>query len=283
MGIGSWLKGALSGKSSADRTHAETDAEPKEETSSGCFTVSGTTTFAKDAVESLVERKQLGRRGYYEGPAQLQREPENKADPNAVAVFVEGQRVGYLPAYAAVGLPLVIESSMPARYQLHTLQAEKLLAKAYVWLGRGTPAWEYTQENPPALTSAERIRESHAVNTEMVREALSGGGERADQFKLGMVDGFHYLELIEPIKQLKREGRYEEALTLCYKAIEGAEKDARGSMPAPAYTEHAAIIHRKLSQKEEEVAVLKRWLRRCPADQRESSRIAIRLAKLEAK
>ncbi|OOP59537.1 hypothetical protein BMF89_20430 [Arthrobacter sp. SRS-W-1-2016] len=59
-----------------------------------------------------------------------------------------------------------------------------------------------------------------------------------------MVDGVHYLELVEPINQLKREGRLEEALVLCYKAIDGAEGDAGDAIPAPLYTEQAAIIRR---------------------------------------
>jgi hypothetical protein len=41
----------------------------------------------------------------------------------------------------------------------------------------------------------------------MVTEALAEGGERAADFRSGMVKGVHYLELMEPIKQLKREGR----------------------------------------------------------------------------
>jgi hypothetical protein len=71
-----------------------------------------------------------------------------------------------------------------------------------------------------------------------VRDALAGGGQRAQQFKRGMVKGVHYLELVEPIKQLKRDDKLREALVLCYQAIEGAEKDS-GSMPAPWYTEQA--------------------------------------------
>ncbi|MHC6220495.1 hypothetical protein [Arthrobacter sp. MMS24-S77] len=98
-----------------------------------------------------------------------------------------------------------------------------------------------------------------------------------------MVDGVHYLELVEPIKQLKREGRFEEALVLCYKAIEAAEGNAGGREPAPWYTEQAAIVHRKLGQKNEELAVLKRWLARSPKAHRAGSSIAERLAKLEAK
>lgn len=109
-----------------------------------------------------------------------------------------------------------------------------------------------------------------------LREATVG----KSPVRRGMVDGVHYLELVEPIKQLKRDGRPEEALVLCYKAIEAAEHGRDGREPAPAYTGHAAIIRRKLGQKDEEIAVLKRWLAVCPADRRDGSRIAERLAKL---
>ena len=98
-----------------------------------------------------------------------------------------------------------------------------------------------------------------------------------------MVDGVHYLELLEPIKQLKREGRLEEALSLCYQAIAGAENDRDGREPAPAYTLEAAIIHRKLGQRKEEIAVLKRWIQQCPKDRRDGSQVALRLAKLTNK
>lgn len=229
-----------------------------------CLEVAGTTTFAKDTVAALADREGLAERGYYEGRAQLQRDTENPVDPQAVAVLVEGQKVGCLPSYAAKDLPLPAGASEPVRYQLHVLGEQKMLAKAYVWLGDGEPEWQFTAQSPPALTSRERINSSHTGRTEMVREALQGGGERAQQFKRGMVDGVHYLELVQPIKQLKREGRHEEALVLCYKAIEAAEGDAGGREPAPWYTEQAAIVHRKLGQKDEEIAVLKRWLDGCP-------------------
>lgn len=59
-------------------------------------------------------------------------------------------------------------------------------------------------------------------------------------------------EAIVATMQLKRDGRLEEALALCYKAIEAAEGNAGGREPAPWYTEQAAIVHRKLSQADEE-------------------------------
>jgi hypothetical protein len=247
-----------------------------------CLELAGTTTFNKDAVATLADRHLLGTRGYYEGPAQLQPEPENRADPHAVAVIVKGEKVGYLPYPANRAAGLKPGSSAPATYQLHVLRGTKMKAKAFVWLGDGPPDWPHPESNPPGLTTAERADEAHRGRSSMVQEALDGGGARAAQFKRGMVDGVHYLELVEPIKQLKREGRLEEALVLCYKAIEAAEKDAGGREPAPWYTEQAAIVHRKLKQKDEEIAVLQRWLAKCPKARRDGSRIAERLAKLEA-
>lgn len=115
----------------------------------------------------------------------------------------------------------------------------------------------------------------------MVEDALAGGGNRADEFKAGIVDGIHYLQAVEPIKQLKREGRLEEALRLCYLAIDGAENAPGEREPAPWYTEQAAIIHRKRGEREKELAVLQRWLAACPANRRQGSTVAVRLAGLQ--
>lgn len=291
MGLGNWVKQTFGTKPVSSAPPAEPASQPEAPAgiritvSSGvdpCSELAGTTTFAKETVAALADRHGLGTRGYYEGPAQLQREPDNPTDPHAVAVLVEGEKVGNLPFPANRGTGLKPGVSAPAVYQLHVLREAKLKAKAFVWLGDGQPEWDHPEGNPPALTTAERANASHRERSDMVQDALAGGGSRAAQFKRGMVDGVHYLELVEPIKQLKREGRLDEALVLCYKAIEAAEGNAEGREPAPWYTEQAAIVHRKLSQKDEEIAVLKRWLAKCPKAYRNGSRIAERLAKLEA-
>jgi hypothetical protein len=287
MGLGNWLRQAFGGNSVPGEPGLAEQSQPPAALRvsmafSPCLEVAGTTTFAKDAVADLADRKGLVGRGYFEGQAQLQRDPDNPVDPQAVAVLVDGEQVGCLPSYATNDVNLPVGASEPVRYQLHVLQEQMLLAKAYIWLGAGEPEWAHTRENPPALTSKERINSSHAERSAMVREALQEGGARAQQFKRVMVDGVHYLELVEPIKQLKREGRLQEALVLCYKAIEAAESDRGGREPAPWYTEQAAIVHRKLGQKAEEIAVLKRWMGSCPKGRRAGSRIAERLAKLEA-
>lgn len=113
-----------------------------------------------------------------------------------------------------------------------------------------------------------------------MREALSEGGGRAVAFTSGMVKGVHYLKLVQPIRQLKRDGRLKDALVLCYAAIENAEGDSRRTSPAPAYKEHAAIILRKLGCRDEEIAVLQRWLAHSAPKYRDGPRIGERLAKL---
>lgn len=115
-----------------------------------------------------------------------------------------------------------------------------------------------------------------------MRESLAEGGPRANTLRSGLVNGVHYLELVEPIKQLKRDGRLQEALELCLAAAEAAEAAREGREPAPWYSEQAAIIHRKLGQRAEEIAVLTRWLIACPPERREGSRIQARLAKIAA-
>lgn len=244
-----------------------------------CVEVAGTTTFAKAAVIALANTYRLPERGFLEVGARLQREPNNPVDADAVAIVVEGEKVGNLPSYFARNLPLPPETSVEVQYQLHVLRGEKWAAKAFVWLGQGVPAWSHSADNPPPLTSRERTLTTARQQSEMVREALEGGGERARQFQRGMYKGVHYLQLVEPIKQLKRENRLEEALELCYQAIKGAERDRDGREPAPWYTEQAAIVHRKLGQHQEEIVVLERWLKMTPPDRREDSTIAERYRK----
>lgn len=243
--------------------------------------LSGTTTFAKDAMARLADRYQLADRGYLEIDGQLQREPGNTADPMAVAVHVQGERVGYLPGYVAREVELSDEGSSLVRVQIFTeLLPKGLRAEAWAWLADSAPQWQWSQANRPRLSPEAKREAEHAGRRRMVADAVEGGGPRAAEFQTGMVNGVHYLELVEPIKQLKREGRLDDALVLCYAAIQGAEQARDGREPAPWYTEQAAIIHRKLGQHDQEIAVLNRWLEHCPAGRRDGSGIAARLAKV---
>lgn len=246
--------------------------------------ISGAMTVAKSAMKSLVERRDPADTGYLEVSAVIQREPDNPVDANSVAVLVEGERVGYLPGYLGKVLNLPADAARAVQVQIFTQLLEKgLRVEAWAWLGTGVPQWHWTEAKRPPMSSSAKRAAKHAGTENMVKKALAGGGERAESFKAGSVDGVHYLQTVEPIKQLKREGRLEEALVLCYKAIEGAESAARreGMSPAPFYTEQAAIVHRKLGQRDEEIAVLRRYIAACPPDRRMGS-LATRLDKLLA-
>ncbi|WP_339620799.1 hypothetical protein [uncultured Salinibacterium sp.] len=243
--------------------------------------VAGTTTNSKEAAVALVRRHELGERVALYIPGTLQREPENTFDPQAIALLVEGDRIGYVPGYVAKELSLRVGASVTVPVQLFRADLGKgVRVEAFAWLGNDDPQWQYSTENPPAMTPAQKRMAAHESSSAMVQDAIAGGGTRAEQFKSGMVKGVHYLELVEPIKELKREGRILEALTLCEAAIKGAENSRDGRAPAPWYTEQSAIIHRKLGQKDQEIAVLKRWLSFVPPKDRDQTRLGQRLAKI---
>lgn len=246
--------------------------------------VSGTMTFAHPEVRNLVDgRGMTGERGYMEAVATLQPDPGNPVEKNVIEVIVDGFRVGCMFAGASKLIRERTMDSLNAHYQLHTLRdGGNVRAKAFVWLNTTYPDWKYTEQSPAPLTRDEKSKADEAGQQKIVRDGLKAGGERQKEFENALVGGVHYLELVEPIKQLKREGRLREALKLCYVAIESAEKDKSGGSPAPHYTTEAAIVHRKLKERDEEIAVLKRWLAASSKKHRDGSSIAERLAKLEA-
>ncbi|MEP9363038.1 HIRAN domain-containing protein [Nocardioides sp. CN2-186] len=241
--------------------------------------MAGTTTHGAAALAGLFASMGLAGGGLLEQRGRLVPEPENPIDPNAVAVHVAGTRVGYVPSFIARGMAR--DRTLECQVQMWAAPTPKgLRVRGWLFAGDGPAQWPHTASNPPAVTVEERRAQRAADTTRMVDLALTGGGERAEQFKAGMVGRLHYLETVEPIKQLKREGRLNEALALCYGAIQAAENDREGREPAPWYTEQAAIIHRKLGERDKEEAVLRRWLAACPHERRQVSKIQKRLDSL---
>lgn len=286
MGIGSWLKSLNKQRA---RKSSDGRVEPTPQVSIGTFVrqsepvglavVAGTTTFAKDAVQKLVDLNCLADRDILETHAVLRRYPQHE---NAVAVLVDGVKVGALTSATSQAMKLTLGDEHRVNYQLHVLRTEKKLeALAHVWLGPGAPQWTFTRENPAPLITAERAAASHKQSRQIITDGLQDV-LRSSEITAGMVKGYHYIELVEPIKQLKRDGRLGDALILAYVAIVAAENEARisGREPAPAYTLHAAIIHRKLGQHDEERTVLERWIAVTPAERRKGSKVAERLDKL---
>lgn len=70
-----------------------------------------------------------------------------------------------------------------------------------------------------------------------------------------------YWELVEEIKQLRREGHTKHAEQLLLKCLDAI--DADGSCPPPWYFEQLAILHRKAGRTEQEISILKRYILAC--------------------
>lgn len=84
-----------------------------------------------------------------------------------------------------------------------------------------------------------------------------------------LVDGYHhYLELVPRIRDLKRDGKLEEAFKLAALCMAATEREraaweAIGEFrhtPPPAYAQEAAIIARKLRRPDLEVWAIERYL-----------------------
>lgn len=139
----------------------------------------------------------------------------------------------------------------------------------------------------PGQSIKERAAQASADTTAMLNQQYDTGTP-TDRARLasGTVSGVHYLQTVETVKQLKRDGRLEEALTVVMAGVLGAEQSAAANpfdrrIP-PWYTEHAAIILRKLGRRDEEIAVLRRWMEAAPDTQKAGSKIESRLAGLLA-
>jgi hypothetical protein len=100
----------------------------------------------------------------------------------------------------------------------------------------------------------------------------------------GVVDGRHYTEWVDAVRDLRRDGDDAAAPKLLDKLMRATSQEtaATGLPPAPWYFEQAAIIHRKAQDPDGEVAVLKRFLAAMPAGFDVPPQIPNRLHKAEA-
>lgn len=107
-------------------------------------------------------------------------------------------------------------------------------------------------DHPDLLSSMRKITE------------LPNGGVMISMNKEhGLVGDKHFSDCVEDIKQLKRELRYEEAISLLLNTINATEHEASvagtGWGVAPWYYEQLAIIYRKQGRINDEIAILERY------------------------
>jgi hypothetical protein len=97
------------------------------------------------------------------------------------------------------------------------------------------------------------------------REIKSVRNEQRRMGSAAKVAGKHYTAYVEHVKQLKRDGKNEEAIHLLLRLVEAVEAEARAANGhwsiAPWYYQQLAIVYRKERQYEDEIAILKRYKR----------------------
>lgn len=76
------------------------------------------------------------------------------------------------------------------------------------------------------------------------------------------VRGRHYSAWIEPVKQLKRDNRLDEALALLLECVDVAEHThlRNGEPPSAWWTKQAAIVYRKQRDHDGEITIVQRWV-----------------------
>jgi tetratricopeptide (TPR) repeat protein len=91
------------------------------------------------------------------------------------------------------------------------------------------------------------------------------------------------MDHVEQVKQLKLDGRYDEAIKLLTKLVDATESESRASGPgwgvAPWYYEQLAIIYRTQKRIDDEVAILERYASQSKAPGVGPSKLAERLEK----
>lgn len=117
---------------------------------------------------------------------------------------------------------------------------------------------------------AEEIAGDFSAEQERIREA-------------GLVDGAHYTEYVDGVKQLKREKRHAEAVALLDNLVEATEAQstaaAEGRGVAPWCYEQLAVIYRKEKRFSDEVAILERYQAQPKAPGAGPNKLTERLAK----
>jgi hypothetical protein len=99
--------------------------------------------------------------------------------------------------------------------------------------------------------------------------------------KAGLVNGKHYTEYVELVRQLKRQGKLDGAEALLLRLIAAVEQEAEAEnwVVAPWYYEQLAIIYRKQKDETRELDILKRFASQTHG---EAHPLLDRLRKIEA-
>lgn len=120
--------------------------------------------------------------------------------------------------------------------------------------------------------------------SENLQEVVSSLNSKMDDIrKAGSVDGEHYTDSVARVKQLKREGRNQEAIEVLLRSVDATESESKfageGWGVAPWYYEQLAILYRKEKLYHKEVEILERYASQPKAAGVGPEKLAARLEK----
>ncbi|PCH67051.1 MAG: hypothetical protein COC06_11900 [Bacteroidales bacterium] len=102
--------------------------------------------------------------------------------------------------------------------------------------------------------------------------------------KAGYIDGKHYTEYVDDIKEFKRQNKLQDAENILLKIIEALKAEAKAEGPhwflAPWYFEQLAIIYRKQKRIEKERYILEQYLNLNKIDEKGETPLEVRYRKV---
>ena len=103
--------------------------------------------------------------------------------------------------------------------------------------------------------------------------------------KAGYVDGRHFTEYVDTVKDLKRRGLLDQAAALLMRLIEATEAEDRSQRMgvAPWYYEQLAVIYHKQKRTDDEIGVLERFAKQRHAPGMGPAKLLSRLDKLKSR
>jgi hypothetical protein len=236
------------------------------------------------AIRAIFDASEIAMGSAVETQAILRELPQPHTSFNPVAVYVSGRLIGYVGAPYADAVrellrqPHLAGSDVAIRCRIYATDTPKWTARAT--LGPYETAVAAVDDSQ----SAAEGRSVQSVMAGLREERLAGGDNEAAEQRERLVRGRDFVEWVEPIKQLRRDGHTDEAVVLLMECVNAAERNAKrnGWLPPTWYTEQAAIILRKQGDLAGEVALLERFMAACPVG-RPQVDIAERLVKARAK
>nr|WP_237002413.1 HIRAN domain-containing protein [Gordonia liuliyuniae] len=212
----------------------------------------------------LMAGKPLG--GVIWRDAELVAEQANPHDRNAVAVVIDGHKVGHVPAELAPTIQPTVLRAAKRHESTHVAARIWAIYEDATWSARVTlspsgdpePEWRYVDEaHWPGRMSPDGT------------ERLTDAGLRRQleaHYAARLVRGRDFDDYRPDIAQARVDQDNALALSVLDDCIDAAERAAAVLLARPASwpTEQAAIVYRSLKDYDAEVAVLERFVAACP-------------------